>query len=52
MQVSQQVVNLLVREHVSKAIHLVPAHANDVLGAVVIGRHPADGKIFPLEKAF
>ena len=52
MQVRQEVIDLLVGEHISEAIHFVPSHANDVPGAVIIRWHTAGLEILPLEHAF
>jgi len=52
VQVCQQIIDLLVSEHVAEAIHFVPPHADDVAGAVVIGRHTAGREIWLLEHAF
>ena len=52
MQVGQQVVNLFIVEHVSKAIHFVSSHANDVPGAVIVRWHATGGKIFSFEDIF
>jgi hypothetical protein len=52
MQIGQQIINLLIRQHISEAIHLVPPHANYIFHAIIVRGHAADGKIFPLEEAF
>ncbi|MCU1269673.1 MAG: hypothetical protein JWN74_967 [Acidobacteriaceae bacterium] len=38
VQVCEEIINLFVGEHIAEALHLVPPHANDVPGAVIIGR--------------
>jgi hypothetical protein len=52
MQIGQQFINLLIRKHISKAVHLISAHSNDVLDAIIVCRHAADGKLFALKQAF
>lgn len=52
MKVCQQIVDLLIRQHISEAVHLVAAIADDISGAIVIRGHTAAGKILALEYAF
>ena len=52
MQIRHQIINLLIRQHVSEAIHLVAAHTNDVPYSIIVCGHAADGKILSLEQAF
>lgn len=51
MQVGEQIVDLLVIEHIAEAFHFVAAHANHVLNAIIVGRHSADRKVCFLEKS-
>ncbi len=50
MQISQQIIDLLITEHVAESLHLVAAHANDVFDSVVIGRHTTGRKIVSLKQ--
>jgi hypothetical protein len=52
MQICQQFINLLIRKHISKAVHLISAYSNDVLDAIIVCWHAADGKLFALKQAF
>jgi hypothetical protein len=49
MQVSKQVIDLFVIEHVAEAFHFVAPHANDILDAIVIGWHPAGRQVVSFE---
>lgn len=49
MQIGQQIVDLLIAEHVAETLHLVASHANDVFDAVVIGGHAAGRKVVSLK---
>lgn len=51
MQIGQQIVNLLIAEHVAETLHLVASHANDVFDSVVIGRHAAGRKVVSLKQS-
>lgn len=51
MQVRQYIVDLLIAQHISEAIHFVPSHANNVSCAVVIRRHAAGREVLTLEHA-
>ena len=50
MQVGEQVIDLLVTEHVAETFHLVPSHADDIFDSVVIGGHPAGGQVVSFEQ--
>jgi hypothetical protein len=52
MQICQQFINLLIRKYISKAVHLISAYSNDVLDAIIVCWHAADGKLFALKQAF
>ncbi len=52
MHVGQHVIDLLRREDVAEAFHLVSAHADDFADAGVVGGNSADGKVLLLEHAF
>ena len=48
MQIGQQIVDLLIAEHVAETLHLVASHANDVFDSVVVGGHSAGRKVVSL----
>src|SRR5215472_12993997 len=41
VQIRQQVVDLVIREHVAEAFHLIAAQANDFAHPLIIGGHAA-----------
>lgn len=49
MQIRQQIVDLLIAEHVAETLHLVASHANNVFDPVVIGGHAAGRKVVSLK---
>ena len=49
MQVGQQIIDLLLREHLTVGRHFVPPHLDDVSHALVIGGHPTHRKVLALE---
>ncbi len=51
MQIRQQIVHLIRRQNISKAIHLIPAEHNDIAYPVVIRRHAAGAQVLLLENA-
>ena len=52
VQISQQIVDLLLTEDLGVGGHFVPPHANDVGDPIVIGGHSAHRQVLPLEHAF
>jgi len=52
VQIGEQVVDLVLGEHLPEAFHLVAAHAHDVADAVIIGGHAALAQVLVLEHAF
>jgi hypothetical protein len=52
VQVGEQIINLLLCEYLFEAVHFVPAKANDIADALVIGRHSALWQVLLLERAF
>jgi hypothetical protein len=52
MQIGQQIVNLLIREHVAETVHFVSSHPNDVSRPLVVRGHAARWKIVSFEQAF
>ncbi len=51
MQVGEQIINLVMGEHLSESFHFVPTEANDIAYSVVIGGHSAHSQILMLEHA-
>lgn len=51
MQIRQQIVDLLLAEHVAESFHLVATQANDFAYALVIGGHAAHAEVRLLENA-
>jgi len=49
VQIGQQVVDLLLREHLAEALHIVAAQADDVADSVVICGHSTNGEVLSLE---
>jgi hypothetical protein len=49
MQISEQIVNLLLGQYLRETFHFVSTDANDLADAGVIGRHSAGRKVLPLE---
>src|SRR5262245_26212245 len=49
MQVREQVIDLLLREHISEALHLTAAEPNDLRSPVVVCRHTAHLQILSRE---
>lgn len=52
MKIGEQVLNLLVGEHVAEAVHLVASDANDVADTIVMSRQAALAEKWLLENAF
>ena len=49
VQVGEQIINLVLGEHLSKAFHFVPTEANDIAHSVIISGHAAHSQILMLE---
>ena len=52
MHISQQVVDLLFRKHVSEAFHLASADSDNFANASVVGRQATQAQIGLFEHAF
>ena len=52
VQIREQIINLVLSEHLSEAFHFVPTEANDIAHSVIIGGHSAHAEILMLEHAF
>ena len=51
MQIGEQIIDLLIAEHVAETLHFVAPHANDVFDSVVIGGHAAGRKVVSLKQS-
>jgi len=52
VQVGQEIVHLLLIEHLAKALHFAAAVTNDFAHALIIGRQSAERQVLLLENAF
>ena len=51
MQIGQQIINLLLRQFLAVARHLVSAETDNVCGVLIVRRHSAHRQVFPMEDA-
>ena len=49
VQVCQQIVDLLLGQHLRETFHLVSAEADDATNPLIIGRHSAGREVRPFE---
>ena len=52
MQVRQQIVNFLLREHLAIGRHFVASHLDDVADAIIVGWHSTQREVLLLENVF
>jgi len=52
VQVSEQIIDLLLRENLAEALHLITSVKNDVGGAGIVRRHSTHSKVLPLKNTF